>query len=244
VNLARNLGTDRPFFGFEAPGLLDGGRPFDSVEALAEHYAAAMRAVQPDGPYHVGGWSSGGPVAFEIARVLEAQGARVAVLAMLDCGLMHSDVPAGAGFSLKASLDGLRLLGTFALQMGLPRSYAQLRAIAQMGGISLPHTLREALRPRFLRRLLANVRHSADVFRTNTLAGIRYEPKPYAGRVALFRATGSQAHDPDPVLEYLERFALGGVDRYVVPGNHMSIILEETGSKTLAELLRSRLNET
>ncbi|WP_416071576.1 thioesterase domain-containing protein [Streptomyces sp. ME02-8801-2C] len=47
-----------------------------SVEALAARYLAAVRAVAPTGPYLLLGWSMGGLVAFEMARLLELRGER------------------------------------------------------------------------------------------------------------------------------------------------------------------------
>jgi aspartate racemase len=82
--LARHLGTDRPFFGIQAPGLDGDGAPLDRVEAMAAHYVAALRQVQPEGPYHLGGWSMGGLVAYEMACQLRDAGQHVATLALLD----------------------------------------------------------------------------------------------------------------------------------------------------------------
>ena len=39
---------------------------------MADRYVQAMRELQPEGPYYLGGWSLGGVVAFEIARRLRA----------------------------------------------------------------------------------------------------------------------------------------------------------------------------
>jgi thioesterase domain-containing protein len=43
-----------------------------------------MRAVQPSGPYYLGGYCFGGTVAFEIAQQLHAAGERVDLLLLLD----------------------------------------------------------------------------------------------------------------------------------------------------------------
>ena len=42
--------------------------------------------MQPTGPYHLGGWSLGGNIAFEMACQLRQQGAEVGLLALLDAG--------------------------------------------------------------------------------------------------------------------------------------------------------------
>ena len=84
MELARALGSSRPFYAFQAPGLVDGEDPFGSVEQLARHYAAALWQVQGQGPYHLGGYSLGGSIAPEMAQQLQAAGASVSTLVILD----------------------------------------------------------------------------------------------------------------------------------------------------------------
>jgi len=43
-----------------------------------------MREIQPKGPYYLGGMCLGARIAYDMARLLEAQGEEVALLAMLD----------------------------------------------------------------------------------------------------------------------------------------------------------------
>lgn len=54
------------------------------MQAMARDYVARIRAIQPQGPYHLVGWSFGGLLAHEIAGQLEAQGAQIACLCLLD----------------------------------------------------------------------------------------------------------------------------------------------------------------
>ncbi|MFI5821847.1 AMP-binding protein [Streptomyces rishiriensis] len=55
-----------------------------SVEALAARYLAAVRAVAPTGPYLLLGWSMGGLVAFEMARLLELRGERAEMVFLIE----------------------------------------------------------------------------------------------------------------------------------------------------------------
>ncbi|WP_245687670.1 non-ribosomal peptide synthetase [Rhodococcus phenolicus] len=55
-----------------------------SIPELAARYVDRIRAVQPDGPYHLLGWSAGGTIAHEMAVQLREAGQRVALLALLD----------------------------------------------------------------------------------------------------------------------------------------------------------------
>lgn len=77
VNLAKYFVGDRPFYALRARGFNPGEKPFESFEEMVSTYVEAIRAKQPHGPYAVAGYSYGGAVAFEIAKVLEGQGERV-----------------------------------------------------------------------------------------------------------------------------------------------------------------------
>jgi amino acid adenylation domain-containing protein len=82
--LARLVDPDRPVHAFLNRPLLDGSPPYASVEEMAAEYLAAMRVVQPRGPYLLAGWSLGGMTAFEMARQLGAQGERASQLVLFD----------------------------------------------------------------------------------------------------------------------------------------------------------------
>jgi thioesterase domain-containing protein len=78
-HLARYLGPDQPFYGFQ-----DAANNPVQIEPLAAHYLNQMRAVQSEGPYFLGGICSGGVVAFEMAQQLQSQGEQVALLALVE----------------------------------------------------------------------------------------------------------------------------------------------------------------
>ncbi|MFF7190498.1 AMP-binding protein [Streptomyces sp. NPDC008222] len=80
VNLAKHFARERPFHALRARGFNPGEKPFGSFTEMTRSYVAAIRRVQPHGPYALAGYSFGAAVAFEIAKVLEADGARVAFL--------------------------------------------------------------------------------------------------------------------------------------------------------------------
>ena len=75
-DLARHLDAEQTVYGLQARGVYGTGRPDDTIEAIATHCIESMRTVQPQGPYLVAGFSSGGVVAFEVAQQLVAAGQR------------------------------------------------------------------------------------------------------------------------------------------------------------------------
>jgi len=84
--LSRRLGANQPVYVLQRQLVEDPVLNFtpEQIAATARDYIAAMRAVQPQGPYHLMGQCQGGYIAFEMTRLLERQGERVAVLGMLD----------------------------------------------------------------------------------------------------------------------------------------------------------------
>jgi hypothetical protein len=81
--LSRELGSDQPFYALE-PYQFDGLPVPPTVEKMAAAHIKSMRAVQPEGPYLLGGWCNGGLVAYEMARQLHAAGQRVDLLVLMD----------------------------------------------------------------------------------------------------------------------------------------------------------------
>jgi thioesterase domain-containing protein len=87
TGLIRLLGDDQPVYGFEAPGFDNDREPVSSLPELAAEYTAVLRAFRSDGEYRLLGWSLGGLLAYEMAKLLTAAGLRVTVLVMVDSGL-------------------------------------------------------------------------------------------------------------------------------------------------------------
>ncbi|MBK6016196.1 non-ribosomal peptide synthetase [Streptomyces sp. MBT53] len=84
LGFADLLPRDRPAYGIQAKGF-DGATPLpESVDAMIADYVAEVLAVQPAGPFHLLGLSSGGTLAHAMAAELQRRGHRVALLALLD----------------------------------------------------------------------------------------------------------------------------------------------------------------
>ncbi|MBR8743501.1 non-ribosomal peptide synthetase [Nocardiopsis sp. MG754419] len=87
AGLAQHIDADHPIYGLQAPGLAPDDRGADQaadMRELTEEYAARIREVQPEGPYHLLGWSFGGNIAHALAAHLQECGDEVATLALLD----------------------------------------------------------------------------------------------------------------------------------------------------------------
>ncbi|MGE0221879.1 MAG: alpha/beta fold hydrolase, partial [Acetobacteraceae bacterium] len=95
TELARLSPPGQRIFALEAIGLDGEADPLPTVEAMAEHYVAAMLRAQPQGPYRLGGYSAGGAIAFEMACQLARAGHRVERLTLLDANAPGNATVAG-----------------------------------------------------------------------------------------------------------------------------------------------------
>jgi len=84
VDLAPFINADIPIYGLQATGFGPGEEPLKTIEEMAELYVDGIRQVQPHGPYRVAGWSSGGTIAYEMARRLIEMGEQVGFVGLID----------------------------------------------------------------------------------------------------------------------------------------------------------------
>ncbi len=82
---AERAGFGRPSYGLRSPAIVARERPLLSIADMAERYLTEIRALQPHGPYLLGGLCSGGLVAYEMAQRLTAAGEAVAHVALINC---------------------------------------------------------------------------------------------------------------------------------------------------------------
>jgi amino acid adenylation domain-containing protein len=85
LGFAQHLDPSRPVYGLQARGFADDPRA-TSIESLVDDWVSQILRVQPDGPYHVMGWSLGGPIAQAVAAELQSREREVGLLGVLDSG--------------------------------------------------------------------------------------------------------------------------------------------------------------
>jgi amino acid adenylation domain-containing protein len=82
--LAHRLNGQRPVYGVACRTLNNPLHRDASLESMAADYVQLVRAVQPEGPYSLLGWSLGGAIAALMAARLEAEGERIEFLGLVD----------------------------------------------------------------------------------------------------------------------------------------------------------------
>lgn len=225
VPLARGLDTPRAVYALQAQGLEPGPGPHVRIEAMAAAYFAEIRAVQPSGPYLLAGWSLGGVIALETARLAAAAGQSVALVALLDTWL-SVDGPEVQGLDDQAVMEWLephvQLPATELRQLPLRQRWQRVAQQAQRV---------EGLMAADIRRLAATCLAHLD-------AAEQYVIQPYDGRVALLRPdAGRTGLEP----RWHELFSRIQVEP--VAGNHYTM-LRKPEVDVLAERLGRYLRET
>nr|VFK79808.1 MAG: hydroxymethylglutaryl-CoA synthase [Candidatus Kentron sp. SD] len=94
--LADCLGKDQPMYGIQSVGFEGKEAPLTDIGTMAVRYVEEITRAWPEGPYHLYGWSFGGIVAFETARLLRSDNREVALVALGD-----SPTPSQYGNRLK-----------------------------------------------------------------------------------------------------------------------------------------------
>lgn len=102
------LSTGNRIYALESPFLHAPQQYTCSVEEVCQMYCTAIRKIQPQGPYLVGGWSAGAVYAYEVTRQLLEQNERVLGLILIDMR-----VPRPMPDALEPTIDLIESAGLF-----------------------------------------------------------------------------------------------------------------------------------
>lgn len=244
-DLAQYLGADQPFYGLQARGVDGVSTPLNRIEDMAAAYIEEIRAVQPEGPYYLAGFSSGGVVAFEMARQLHAKGEKVAFVGLLDTFVpgCFKKVTVPEWFSRQ-----WRNFWRFGLKHPVKMAYRSLQRKWYFVYWNIYLLLASSL-PYFWHRKYVGY-SIRKAMRT-------YKFQPYAGKLTLFRATEVPGKGwyyypsgmPTPDDWYTKdpeygwgSLAEGGLETHDLPGNH-STILKEPHIQVLSNTLEACLEK-
>jgi thioesterase domain-containing protein len=196
-----------------------------TVETLAPFYLDMIRRIQGNGPYYLCGYSFGGLVVYEIARLLIERGTKANLVALLDApnpallsNLSHSD---SVQFHKTYLVDRLKRYGLKLMQgdMKAFTSRALAFVVSRLGGFFMPAIKRgfRMLKRPVPKKLRANDPGFLRAWRS-------YSPQHYAGSLVLFRVQDrGPEYDGDPSMGWSSS-ASEGVQVHVVPGTHVHMM--------------------
>jgi thioesterase domain-containing protein len=230
--------VDRPWYGVyvAAEDALHrsrraGASPAETLQSLAAQYVAAIRGRKPHGPYCLVGHSTGGVVAFEVARQLEEAGEQVEQLVILD-SVLAGGVTRSAGQQLRHVARRVR------------RAWLRvaLRARAVLLGRRLRAGADAALRGQLeaARRTLQEI-EQIRAFERAEAHWERSEARPFGGNATFVHALGRT--EPCGHVEHTAgwgRLVRGSLTVLEMDGEHADMV-RAPNVERLAELLRPAL---
>jgi thioesterase domain-containing protein len=219
-DLVQFMRSAMPVYGLQARGADGLKEPDASIEQMAHTQLQGIKSVQPKGPYVLIGYSLGGLVTLEMARLLSQQGQRVALLMMIDSypALRLSSTGQRAGVFVRRVVEKVQDVLSPSKRIRLEASKEYFHKNPSLGVFSTP----------VMKRLMDS----------GNRAWQRYEPGYYHGNVKFVKAAVPTHFPADPAefwSKRVEQFELESV-----PGKHTTLLTEHSSS--LAEVILKHLN--
>ncbi|KAA0017985.1 non-ribosomal peptide synthase/polyketide synthase, partial [Antrihabitans cavernicola] len=215
AGLISHLDDDRPLFGLQDPRVVKGEQAYLAIEDYAARYVDEIRRVQPHGPYHLLGWSLGGRIAHAMAVQLQAEGDRVALLAMMDAAaeLTLPDEPPATGQATSVSDAVGDTLG----------GWRELLDLADDAQVSGPEELAELIRDRISAAGMLTAEQVDAMIESFTEADQRtYRPGVFVGDLMFFTAARDHTGDDVPSHTW-RRYVSGDIEDTRVDERHLGM---------------------
>lgn len=238
--LAQELGTDRPLYGLQSVGLQGESDPLQNLSEIASTFIEDIRAVQPEGPYHLMGFCIGGMVAFELAQQLSSKGEQIAYLGLIDTWPQeYVPTPKGAG-ETKQQLSHLTdTIRRNLKELAHPPAGNLFRHLKKKIGAAA-----EMAATRDVYRGDDGERLQDLVIASNQIAASTYEAHKYEGKASFYITLGEREipDSSDPRVKWV-RYAAPESELRWIPGLDSGSLLKDPYLKGLASALKHSLTE-
>jgi amino acid adenylation domain-containing protein len=214
---ARRMTYPGAVIGIQARGLAGEGPPHTSVEAMAADYLREIKARQPDGPYYLCGYSFGGLVAYEMAKLLREAGDEVGLVGLFDTMMSPVRWPLRAWLAIAG-----RRIARFSA-----------RIVARLRGRPAPPGAERRPRSDLLKSAPRSV---LKVAASALLASARYRPGFYDGELTLFSPSGREPGLPQ--LQSIWRRHARALVVVETAGDHATMLSAANAETTAALLTR------
>ena len=213
-DLAAAQHLDQPMYGIQSRGLDGRENPLETIPEMARHYLQAIKTIQHQGPYRLGGFCMGALLALEMACQLQDEGEEIShfVIFSTDASWMKiSGIRDQLKFHRREiGNGGIRNTARYILSriwFRLYRFYSSAvhrrHARYTKLGKNLPPKLRYVL-----------------IAELNYRAGWSFQPRPIKGTVTYIRGDDDRLRDPQ---SFWQGLAEDGIETHIVPGELGSI---------------------
>jgi thioesterase domain-containing protein len=202
---------DQPIYGLcprSADGVSEG---YSSVGEAAREFLSEVRAVQPKGPYLLGGHCVGGIAAIEIAKLLMQEGEEVRLLVMVDT--VRPSPMRGFGLELHFRKEKVKHFGNVFSQI--------LHAGRQQRSEMIADLIRRKVKSARPERI-QNDRYYASMVQYRRLMN-KHTIAHYPGRLTLI--VNRRDASINGTLGW-QGVAQGGLDVRVLPGDHLTLVTD------------------
>ncbi|MBD2022182.1 HAD-IIIC family phosphatase [Leptolyngbya sp. FACHB-36] len=260
-NLANRLKPDHAVYGLQPYSDEDCPILHTRIEDMAAYYVDKIQAIQPQGPYLLGGMCAGGVIAFEMAQQLKTSGQEVAIVALMDAADAKAPKRVGRVTNIRLQRLSNALSQNQHVKTGerviqvlntIRRKATNLIVYEMQTKVNvLWNQLKLWLFQYYLDRglPLPNFLHNLSVRRVYEFAEQIYNPtRLYNGDILLIRATEGDGSD-EPYVEVYSDPLLGWSQRVTeeikvldVPGGHSSM-LQEPNVEVMADKLQAYIDD-
>jgi amino acid adenylation domain-containing protein len=244
--LANQLDPDQPMYALQTRGLDGKIEKGASIEEMAASYLEEVRSFQPQGPYYLGGFCLGGALALAAAQQLTEAGEEVALVILIQS--MHPDAT--------RFKPGTTWTQRFWYQAS-KRIDLEMENLSHRGGKYILERWQHLWNRAGARAAILLDRVAEKTIQDSSKLPMNYilevlgdehgralqefSPRPYAGDVALFRASKQLAgQNADEILGWRDVLT-GRVDICEIPGHQQNMMLLPNVIK-LGKEITSRMN--
>lgn len=233
--LTFSMPENQPVYGIQAYGFEENQAAFTDIKAMANYYVQSLKQYQEKGPYQIAGFSFGGLVAFEMARILKAQDEDISFLCLMDTYMPNK-------YLVRETNDAEVLHNFVEKNFGkLPRGF--IRKFKGLDRETLVDAVEEELKGTIKRSLLYSVLDTSVGF--NKML-VNYQPEPLDVDAFLIRPTDTTTGAKGLISKMVFRdnaMTLGwdkitndNLEVVVVEGNHLDILEGDDVSEVVAAM--------
>ncbi|TNP23667.1 amino acid adenylation domain-containing protein [Bacillus sp. CD3-5] len=235
VLLAKCMANDMRIFGIQSRGYETNREPLKSIVSMAKLYMNCILKIQSKGPYRLAGWSMGGTVAIEIARLLEEKGEEVSFIGLIDAHPFDQSTK---------RVEREDSLAVWAYSLGVqPQEFYEKNENEKY------HIVLEAAKERGIlpkNAELEDAKRIIKVMAANNMASDQYEfSEPIQSNLTLLNCEERDLHSSHDLVdvESWKKRTNGKVSIYPIKGNHNNLMLSpqvEYISEKITSILEGR----